>query len=173
RQAVTVVDGPQDGQSVVLRMIDKSLFGIRGDDDGGNAGAVAPESVVVRRSDMVPTAAVLVVSDDDSRVRPIGAVLNGVDDIGDMLLPVEYVGVARMFIVRANRLDEANGRQVSIGQVIEEIEFVLEMSSGQRVALPIGQPRREIVIVSKWLVVPLKQRVRRVVRRGLAVVGRI
>ena len=48
-----------------------------------------PQRVDRGRRDVVPAAAVLVVGDDDGGVVPVGAVLDGVDQVGHVLLALQ------------------------------------------------------------------------------------
>src|SRR5208337_794476 len=140
-------------------VVDVTLLGHGRDHDGRDAGAVTPAGVGVGRSDMVPAAAVLVVGDDDRGVRPVGAALDGMHDVGDVLLARQQVGVAGVLVVLANRLDEADGGQVATGQVGEKVILVLEVGRRQRVldhlpGLGVLDPGGEIVVVRQRLVVP-------------------
>ena len=88
--------------------------------------------LVRRRGDVVPAAAVLVVGDDDGGVLPVGAVLHGLHQVGDVLLALLEVGVARVLVVRAERLDEGDGRQAVVLQRGEEVGLVLQVRGPAR-----------------------------------------
>ncbi len=60
---------------------------------------------------MVPDAAVLVIGDDDQHVRPLRALFQMRDDIGDVLIAVQHVGIAGMLVEIALRLVERHLRQ--------------------------------------------------------------
>src|SRR5215468_9386377 len=128
-------------------MVNEALLGIGRDDDQWDAAAVAPDAIVVRRRNVVPAAAVLVVSDKDGCMGPIGAVLDGVDDVGHVLLASEQVGVAGVLVVWAERLDKADSGKIANVEIVEEINFVLQVRRRQRVPLPVGQPGGEVVVV--------------------------
>src|SRR5262249_47321865 len=109
----------------------------------------------------------------DGGVGPVGAVLDGVNDVGDVLLPLQEAGVAGVFVVGAQRLDEANRREVAAGQGRKEVGLVLQVGGRERVALAVGQPGGAVVVVGQRVVVPLEQGVGGVVGRLLAAVGRV
>ena len=109
---------------------------------------------------MVPAAAVLVVQDDDRRVRPQRAVLHGMHDVGGVLLAGQNGGIARMLVELAGELDERDLRQLAGRQVDVELRLVLQLRRGADV-LGIQSP---VVVeggifgeVGKRLVVVLKQ----------------
>src|SRR5215471_3687009 len=60
-----------------------------------------PPPVAVGRWHLVPEAAVLVVGHDDQRRRPCGARLDLPEQLGDVHVTAEYVGVTRVLIVAA------------------------------------------------------------------------
>src|SRR5262249_33187513 len=161
-QVEALLDGLQDGQGVVPGVVHETLLGVGGDDDGGDAGAVAPGAVAeVGRADVVPEAAVLVVGDDDGGVGPGVAVLDGVDDVGDVLLALQQVGVTGVLVIGADRLDEADRGQTAVGQVGEERRLVLQVGVGVEQAVGLGVRRavgveRGVVgVVGEGLVVEL------------------
>src|SRR5262249_52025051 len=136
-------------------------FGVGGVDDSGDACAIAP-LIAARGRDVVPSAAVLVIGDDNGCVRPLGAVLHGMDDVGHMLLPLQQVGIARMLVIRPKRLDKTDGGQVAAGQIAEEIRLVLQVGIGvqESVVLGVGGPIRVegsvVGVVGKRLMVVLE-----------------
>src|SRR5262249_51370775 len=83
-------------------------------------------------------------------MRPLGAVLHGVDNVGHVLLALEERGIAGMLVVGAERLDETDRRQVAGLEVREEIDLVLEVGFAARA---VG---REVVEIGERLVVPLE-----------------
>src|SRR5262245_60916599 len=56
--------------------------------DRWHAGTVAPDPIGGRWRDVIPPPSMLIVSDDDERVVPVVAVLHGIDQIRDVLLPL-------------------------------------------------------------------------------------
>ena len=91
----------------------------------GMRRARAP-GVALRGRHVVPAAAVLVVQDDDRRVRPQRAVLHGMHDVGGPLLAGQNGRVARMLVELAVELDERDARQLARGQVDVELRLVLQ-----------------------------------------------
>ena len=87
-----------------------------------------------------------------------------------MLLALEQTGIARMLVVGPQRLDEADGRQAFVPQVLVEVAFILQVRRGKRIAGAI-LPRRVVVIVRERLMMPLEQRIDRRIRRHDTVVG--
>ena len=155
----------------MLAVIDEALFGERANHNRRYARTVAPNALH-RRRNVVPAAAVLVVSNDDQRVVPVLALLHCIHNLRHVLLSLEEVGIARMFIVRTERLDKGHGRQCAVLHIGEEVVLILQVRGRGRVHLSI-HPRSVVVVVSKWLMVPLEQRVHRRVRRRLPIVHRI
>jgi len=74
---------------------------------------------------MVPTSAILVIGDDNGGVFPEAAVLDGLDDVGDVLLAAQKIGVTGMLIIRTQRLDKGYRRQLIAQQIAEERRLVL------------------------------------------------
>src|SRR5262249_53138395 len=109
------LDELEDRGGVVLGVVDEALLGGGGDDDGGDAQAGAP-AVDHRRGDVVPGATVLVVGDDDRGVLPVGAVLDGADEVDGVLLALADVGVAGVLVVGAEGLDEGDRREGAVFQ---------------------------------------------------------
>ena len=103
---------------------------------------------------MVPTAAVLVIGDDDRRVLPVGAVLHCPDELGHVLLPAHKAGVAGVLVVRAQRFHEGDRRQRPVAEGPKEVRLIFQMFGPGRLA--IGKVRK----VVEGLVVILEQRVR-------------
>ena len=83
RQLEAAGDEAQDRSRVHRRVVDEAAAGERRDDDRRNARA-RPPAVALGRRDVVPDAAILVIGDDDQHVRPLRALLEMADDIGDM-----------------------------------------------------------------------------------------
>ena len=104
---------------------------------------------------MVPAASVLVIGDHDESLSPVRASTYRLDDVGNVLLTLQQVGIAGMLVVRAQRLYEAHRRKIMIFQIEEEIIFILQVSGGNQIALAI-YPRSVVVVIGKWLVVPLE-----------------
>src|SRR5262249_22172987 len=136
RKAKPALDEFEYRHGLVLVVVDNSLPDEGRDDDGGNADANSPTVRTHRRDDVGPTAAVLVLRHDDDAGFPDLAVLHGLDQVGDVLLAGDDIGVARVLVVLADRLDESDRRQFSGGDIGEEIGLVLQMcvwSCGRRV----------------------------------------
>src|SRR5262249_46895548 len=162
-----------------------ALLGVWRDHNAGDAGAVAPDAVGVRRADVVPAAAVLIVGDDDGSVGPVGTVLHGVDNVGDMLLASQQVGVAGVLVVRAERFDEGDGRQAAVGEIGEEVVLVGQVLAAvgihrgravvdhELAGGGVKEEWREVVVVSERLMVPLEERINGGVGRRLPIVGRV
>src|SRR5262249_12369964 len=120
-------DQTQDRDGLVLRMIDETLLCELGYNDGWNARAWAP-FVTRRRRNVVPPAAILIVRHDDHGTLPnLSVRLNGSDDLGDMVLPANLVGVAGMLIVGPKRFDEGDSRQSIVRDIGKEILLILQM----------------------------------------------
>lgn len=161
-----MLDEAEDRGSFVLGVIHKALPDHRSDEDGGNASSGTP-LVDDGRSDMIPAAAELIVRDDDQRILGVLALLDGRDEIRDMLLPREQVGVARVLVVRTERLYEADCGKPLAREVGEEIGFILQVPCRPRVAVAVGEKWRVVVVVREGLMVPLEKTIDRGrVRRG-------
>ena len=61
------------------------------------------------RRDVIPASAILVVGDDNGAIFPGLAVLHGLHQIGDVLLPGHFHGITGMLVVESSRLDERDG----------------------------------------------------------------
>ena len=96
----------------MLFVIHKTSLGKRADHDCGDARTVPPNAVLGRRRNVIPSATMLIVGHDDEAVVPVLAVLDSLDNVGDMLLALQQVGIAWVLVVGAKRLDEAYGRQI-------------------------------------------------------------
>src|SRR5262245_66359453 len=93
-----LLDRLEDRQRVVLHVIDERPFGEGRDDQSRNAVAFPPDAVVGWRRNVIPESAVLVISQNDQRVGPLGAVLNRVDSALSVLLSSELICVERVFV---------------------------------------------------------------------------
>jgi hypothetical protein len=102
---------------------------------------------------MIPEAAVLIVGDDDRRVRPDFARAHGVDQRLHMALAGQQVGVARVLVVQADGLHERHRGEGTGAQGGEEVLLVLQVRSLCRRA--VGVVRE----VDERLVVELEQRI--------------
>lgn len=109
----------------MLAVVHKTSFGKGTDHDCRNARPVPENTVFGRRRNVVPTATMLIVGHDDKAIVPVLTVLDSLDNIGDVLLTLQQVGIAWVLIVGAERFDEAYGRQIVILQIEEEIGLVL------------------------------------------------
>ncbi|MEY9266371.1 hypothetical protein ABIF23_005766 [Bradyrhizobium elkanii] len=98
-------------------MRDARLVEALGDQERRNAGARAPlirslgfgtMTVERRRRNVVPLPAELVIGDDDQRVLAIRPLDDRLDEIDEMLAAFGLAGVARMLVLLADRLDEAD-----------------------------------------------------------------
>ena len=99
---------------------------------------------------MVPRAAVLVIGDEDDRIRPVRAVFHGADDIGDMLLTFREGSITRVFVIFAKRFDIGDGREIVSRQGREEIFLVLEVRRfGGRTISIIGIEGEGLVMILK------------------------
>ena len=105
-------------------MVDEAALREWRDNDCRHTRAGAP-AVGDRRGNVVPAATVLIVGEDDERVCPVRAVADCVHQVGGVLLPAGKIGVARVLVVGAQRLDEGDGWKSIVCQVIEELRLVL------------------------------------------------
>src|SRR4029079_3714162 len=103
-------DGLEDRKRVVLRVIYKVIAYKRPNHNGRHARTISPDTVAGWRRNVIPTASVFVISYNDQRVPPVVAVADRVYDIGDVLLTLLKVGIARVLVVGTEGLDEADGR---------------------------------------------------------------
>src|SRR5262245_50326828 len=102
----------------------------------GTRNADAPLIITYRRNNVVPTASVLIIRNNDDAVFPDRTVLHSRDEVGDMLLACDDIGVAGVLVVLADRLHEAHWRQVARGDIGQELCLILQMrvgASGRRV----------------------------------------
>ena len=146
------LDEREDRERLVRGMVDESLLCERRDDHCWDPEPRSP-AVDDRRRHVIPPATVLVVGDDDHGMRPDGAILYGLDQLGYLLLAGDERRVARVLVLVADRLDEGDGREAPRGQVAKEVRLILE------VARPLGCAGRVPGEVDEGLVVELKQRV--------------
>ena len=83
-----------------------------------------PPAIALRRRDVIPEAAVLVIGDDDEHVRPLRALLEMRDDVGDVRVAGQHVGIARMLVEIALRLVERDLRQLAGIDRLDELGAV-------------------------------------------------
>ena len=102
-------DKTQDRRRVIQRMIDEAFPGERRNDQRRNA-ASRPPAVRLRRPDMIPEAAVIIVSHDDEHMLPLRALLEMSDYVRDVLVARQSVGIAGMLVQIALRLVERDRR---------------------------------------------------------------
>src|SRR6266481_5966973 len=98
-------DQLQDRRRIVERMVDIAALAEGRDDDRGNARAGSP-AIGGRWRDVIPPPAVLVVRDDDRHRPELPAGDELRNDVGDMPVAGEDVGVARVLGEAALRLVE-------------------------------------------------------------------
>jgi hypothetical protein len=82
--------GFDGGYSVWLLVIDKSLLGKWGNHNGRDPSAIPP-LIAGRRAELVPSAAVIIVGNDDGGMDPLRSILNGMDDVGGDLLALKEI----------------------------------------------------------------------------------
>ena len=128
-ETVLLFKGLHHGERIVGRVLHASAPRVRRDDHGRRASSRAP-GIALRRRHVVPAAAGIVVQDDDCRVRPQGAVLHGMHDIGGPLLAGQNGRIARMLVELAGELDERDLRQLAGRQVDVELRLVLQFRRG-------------------------------------------
>src|SRR5215207_8140384 len=118
-EAVPVGDELQDRRRLVLGVVDVPLAGERRDDDGRNARTGTEEvgpvagGAPLRRRDVVPQAAVLVVRDDDGEAVLHGALFHEPDDASELVVAGEEVGVAGVLVQHADGLVERHRRELA------------------------------------------------------------
>src|SRR5258708_24067903 len=117
-----------------------------------------------RRGDMVPAAAIFIVSNDDDGAVGVETVgLNRASQVRDVLLAAREICVAGMFVIGTKRLDEANRRESAVRQVVEERLFVLQVrggASGRGIQRAVRIEWRVLGIISEGLMMELKERIR-------------
>ena len=119
-----------------------------------------PYFVTLRRCDVVPLTAVLVVRDHDHHMRPLRARLELGHEVGDVQVSVIDVRVAGVLVVVALWLVVDDLRQRAGRDVCHQVVVVLQMR-GSRIGVQRGVERRVVVV---RLVMGLE--VRRCSRRG-------
>ena len=115
---------------------------------------------LARRRDVIPLTAELVVGDDDHRVLRALAVLDRLEQVHEVVAAVGLAGVARMLVLLADRLDEADRLQVAVSTSCREL-MNSSSSAGARhdsPARPASASRIRVVV--ERLVVVLEQVVR-------------
>jgi hypothetical protein len=152
-QPPAILDELQHRGRVVLGMINVPAPGVGRDDDRRDARP-RPPLIALRRRDMVPAPAILVVGDDDRDVGPVGAVLDRANQVRDVLLSLDERGVAGVLVVRPERLDEGDRRQRPVAEGSGELLLILQVGRLRRRAV------RVVGEVGERLVVVLEERVR-------------
>src|SRR5262249_24594511 len=70
------------------------------------------------------------VGHNDRALVPDIAVPYGVDDIGDVLLASDNVGVTGMFVVDSGKLDKRDRRQPIVVEIVQELCLILQVRVG-------------------------------------------
>src|SRR5262249_33242818 len=96
------------------------------DDERGDPRAGAP-GVDLRRRYVVPGAAVLVIGDEDGGAGPERALLDRLQNRRHLVVATADVGVARVLVLRADRLPEDDRRQIAGRDAGEQLLFVLQV----------------------------------------------
>src|SRR5207249_1861739 len=140
---------------IILRVVYVALLSVRRNDDRRDAGARSP-AVPGWRGNVVPEPAVLVVGDDYGAIRPVGAVLHSVYEVGHVLLALQVAGVAWVLVVCADGFDERHRGQVVAGERAHEVLFVLQVgrSAGRAVGVVGIVGERLVVELEEWIRVP-------------------
>src|SRR5437667_4935000 len=99
---------------------------------------------------MVPKAAVLVIGDDDQHLAPLRTAAKPRQQVIDMRVAADEVGVRGMLGENSDRLVERNLRQCPGVDVAQEIFAILEMRGA------IGRARRKASVVIERLVMRLE-----------------
>ena len=162
-QLETARDEAQDRRRVHRGVVDEAAARIGRDDDGGDTRARSP-AVALGRRHMVPQAAIFVIGHDDKHMRPLRALLQMRDHVGDMSIACLDVGIAGMLIEVALRLVESDLRQRAGVDRLDEL-----YASEAAVAKMLGagcRARCEIGIIVQRLVVILEVRHRSLVAVG-------
>src|SRR4030095_4637631 len=149
RQPPARLDELEDGDRLVLGVVDEPLLRTRRDDARWDSEP-RPPAVDDRRGNVIPSSAMFIVGDDDHDMGPDGAILYGLDQPGHLLLAGGERRVSRVFIVVADRFHKRDGREAARGQITEEIHLVLEV-------VPCGRAGRVLGEVGEGLVVDLEQ----------------
>src|SRR6266545_5877563 len=87
----------------------------------------AASAVARGRGDVIPKPAILVVGDNDRGIGPGRALLDGLDQIGHVLLAARQVGIAGVFVVGAGRLDKRDRRQGVVVRRPQKLLFVVQV----------------------------------------------
>ncbi len=120
RQPPPLLDELEDGDGLVAGVVDIAFLGKRGDDDGRHAGPGA-KLVDDRGSDVVPSAAVFVVDDDDGAVFPDVVFLDALNEVGAPLLAGIEGVFAGMLAIGVCAADEADGGDGSFVEGLIEL----------------------------------------------------
>ena len=130
-----------------------AALGERRDDQRRDARRRAPAIAPARagrRWHVVPEAAVLVVGDDDQHARPLRPAPQPLENIGDMRVAAQQIGVGGMLIVAPDRLVEHHRREPPRIDVAQEILAVPQMQ------VAIRRARREPGEIVEGLMVRLE-----------------
>ena len=84
-------------------------------------------AVGLRRRDMIPEAAILVISDDDEHMAPLRALLESLQQIGGVGVAGRHVAGAGVLVDAAPGLVEGDLRQRALGDVGEEVVEILNV----------------------------------------------
>jgi hypothetical protein len=108
---------------------------------------------------VIPEAAVLIVRNDDDRVLPVRSVPDRVDQVFGVQLAAQNVGVSGVLVYFTERLDERDGREVSVlggGEEFRLVAQVLRLRGGAvGVVREVGE--RLMVKLKKGIRVPCER----------------
>ena len=152
REAVALLDRREHRGRVVLGVVDdERALEVRAEHERRDARPGAPlvvRAVVValaRRRHVIPLAAELVVGDEHERVLLALAVLDRLQQIDEVVAAVRLARVARMLVLLADRLDEADRLQVAVA--LRAVAAWMNSCSSRRCAARFASP--EAVSVEK------------------------
>jgi hypothetical protein len=131
RQTPARLDELEDRDRLLRGVVDEPFLRERRDDHRWYPEPRSP-TVDNRRGNVIPPPTMLVIGDDDHRMRPDGAVLYGLDQLGHLLLTGGNRRVSGVLVVVADRLDESDGWEAPSGQIREEVRLVLEVAPPRR-----------------------------------------